>query len=199
MEDAEPHMKKLEQLVIATANANKYADLADLSREIADEVIFSPNLASLTIAETGRTYAANAQLKAESWSAASKLPSLADDSGLEVFALAGKPGLYSSRIVAGSDRDKVSWLLKELSGQVDRRARFVCAIALSLPDERTLITQGYCYGQIALTPCGKQGFGYDPVFIPDGYTKTFSELSFSQKNEISHRAAAMRRLYEYFM
>ena len=138
-------------------------------------------------------------LKARAWAEKSGLPCLADDSGLEVNALDGAPGLYSARVIPGNDDDKVSWLLSELQGIADRRARFAASLALCVPEEYTLITEGYCYGTITDSPRGNNGFGYDPVFVPDGYALTFAELDSEIKNSISHRTNAFRKIYAHFM
>ena len=110
------------------------------------------------------------------------------------MALGGAPGLYSSRIVPGRDFDKAEWLLSKLKGESYRRARFVAAVSLCIPSNYIIITGGYCHGTIAEHQFGNEGFGYDPVFIPDGYEQTFAELPPDVKNEISHRADAFRKL-----
>ena len=183
------------KLVIATTNEGKYREFcAIIGDSFPDGVIFAPEISPLAVEETGRTYAENAMLKARAWAEVSGLACLADDSGLEVNALDGAPGLYSARVVAGTDGDKVSWLLRELEGVQDRRARFAAALALCVPWEYTLITEGYCYGRIAESPAGGGGFGYDPVFVPDGYSGTFAELPAGVKNGISHRYNAFRKM-----
>ncbi len=190
-----------DKLVIATGNAGKYKEFKEIIRscsdEFADEIIFAPDMAAMIVEETGRSYSENALLKAKAWSEKSGLPCLADDSGLEIDALDGAPGLYSARIVKGNDSDKLSWLLCELADKSNRSARFAASLALSVPDEYMLITEGYCYGTIADFPRGINGFGYDPVFIPDGYNLTFAELSQDIKNKISHRANAFRKLISH--
>lgn len=187
------------KLVIATGNQGKYNEFARIIREaagenFADEIVFAPEISRLVVEETGKTYAENAMLKARAWALVSGLPCLADDSGLEVDALDGAPGLYSARIVPGIDADKVSWLLSQLEGIADRSARFVAALCLCVPGEYTLITEGFCAGKITDSPHGNNGFGYDPVFVPEGYTQTFAELDSSTKNLISHRTVAFRKL-----
>ncbi len=201
MEDAEPFMK-FDKLIIATGNAGKYREFLAIVNEAADfarEVIFAPEIAALVVDESGRTYAENAMLKARAWAAESGLPCLADDSGLEVSALGGAPGLYSARVIPGEDSGRVAWILSQLEGTADRRARFAASLALCVPDEYTLITEGCCYGTIAESPRGDNGFGYDPVFVPEGYTQTFAELSSHTKNLISHRTNAFRKIYAHFM
>ena len=204
MEDAEEiiMMFIFDKLVIATGNAGKYEEFKRIIRscsesesyEFAREIIFAPDIAKLIVDETGKSYSENSMLKAKAWSDISGLPCLADDSGLEVDSLNGAPGLYSARIVKGKDSNKVSWLLHELEHESNRNAHFTASLALSVPNEYMLITEGYCYGTIARIPKGINGFGYDPVFIPNGYTSTFAELSSSIKAQISHRADAFRKL-----
>ncbi len=187
------------KLIIATGNNNKYREFKQIISEtagnnFADEIIFAPELAHMTVNETGRSYSENSMLKATAWTQRSGLPCLADDSGLEVDALNGAPGLYSARTVQGNDNDKVSHLLSQLKGCSNRNAKFKAALCLCVPDEFILITEGLCSGTITESPRGSNGFGYDPVFIPDGYNQTFAELSGSIKNKISHRTDAFRKL-----
>jgi len=188
------------QLIMATRNAHK-------TREI--EQIFGPALAvrDLTahpeipeITESGTSFEENAKLKAIAVSR--KLPGLviADDSGLEVGALAGAPGVQSARYAGAnaSDKEKIAKLLRQLE-KVDakgdqRRARFCCVRAVAR-DGRVLATfEGVVEGKIAGRPCGSHGFGFDPIFIPDGFEQTFAELPVDVKNNISHRANAIRKL-----
>lgn len=190
-----------DKLIIATGNAGKYKEFTQIIRscsdEFAREIIFAPDMAKMIVEETGKSYSENAMLKAKAWADLSGLPCLADDSGLEVNALDGAPGLYSARIVTGNDNNKVSWLLHELGDKFNREARFAASLALCVPDEYILICEGHCYGTIAHSPAGINGFGYDPVFIPDGYELTFAELSGDIKNKISHRADAFRKLISH--
>ena len=184
----------LEMLIIATGNKGKYEEFRAIVGDFADEVVFAPEVGKLVVEETGRTYQQNAMLKATAWATKSGLPCLADDSGLEVEALNGVPGLFSARVLDGADGDKVSWLLSKLEGSANRKARFVASLALCVPNEYTIITEGYCYGSIALAPAGSNGFGCDPVFVPEGYSRTFAELDSGTKNSISHRTNAFRKL-----
>jgi len=146
--------------------------------------------------ENGVTYSENAIAKAQFYAAATGLVALADDSGLEVAALDGAPGVYSARYAGenASDADRRQLLLSELSktSNTDRRARFVCVVAIIDPSGSVLnLSEGICHGTITFTPRGDGGFGYDPLFIPDGYTETFAELPETLKNRISHRALAL--------
>ena len=187
------------RLIIATGNEGKYREFTEIIKNVsgegfAEEIIFAPDISRMIVEETGKTYAENAMLKARAWAEKSGCACLADDSGLEVEALEGAPGLYSSRVVSGNDSDHASWLLGQLEGVANRKARFVAALCLSVPAEFTLITEGYCYGRISEASRGDDGFGYDPVFLPDGYDMTFAELPGHVKNQISHRANAFRKL-----
>ena len=190
-----------DKLIIATRNAGKCKEFTEIIRscsgEFARGLIFAPDIAGMIVEETGKSYSENAMLKAKAWANKSGLPCLADDSGLEVDALDGAPGLYSARIIHGNDGGKISWLLHELEYKSNRRARFAASLALSVPNEYMLITEGYCYGTITHSQKGINGFGYDPVFIPDGYDLTFAELSSSVKNQISHRADAFRKIISF--
>ncbi|HJY31189.1 MAG TPA: RdgB/HAM1 family non-canonical purine NTP pyrophosphatase [Pyrinomonadaceae bacterium] len=150
-------------------------------------------------AEDGVTYAENAIAKARFYAAATGLLALADDSGLEVAALGGAPGVYSARYAGegASDADRRALLLAELSrvDARDRRARFVASVAIAHPNGEVLnLSEGICEGTITFEPRGNSGFGYDPLFVPDGYYQTFAELSDEVKNRISHRARALMRL-----
>ena len=147
-------------------------------------------------AENGDTYSANAIAKARVYASATGLLALADDSGLEVAALAGAPGVFSARYAGenASDADRRQLLLSELAkiGDKDRRARFVSSVAIADKDGYVLnVVEGICEGTITLGPRGNGGFGYDPLFVPDGYDQTFAELSEEIKNRISHRAKAL--------
>ena len=151
------------------------------------------------IEETGDTYEKNALIKARVWADASGLPAIADDSGLEVRALSWAPGIRSARAIAGSDRDRADWLLSEMAGTADRRACFVANLVIAFPGTQRALhggrdyfsVEGRCWGTIAHTCAGDNGFGYDPVFIPDGFNRTFGELPAEDKSRISHRAIAM--------
>jgi XTP/dITP diphosphohydrolase len=152
--------------------------------------------------ENGETYADNAILKARFYAAATGLWALADDSGLEVEALAGAPGVLSARYAGeeASDADRRKLLLSKLSKSDDkpRRARFVSVVAIANPEGTVLnISEGVCEGTMTVASRGTGGFGYDPLFIPDGYDQTFAELAQEVKNRISHRARALRKTLEF--
>jgi non-canonical purine NTP pyrophosphatase (RdgB/HAM1 family) len=147
--------------------------------------------------ENFTTFGENAIAKAQFYASATRLCALADDSGLEVEALGGAPGVFSARYAGANatDADRRSLLLTELgkTGETTRRARFVAVIAISKPNGEILnLSEGICNGTITFEPRGTGGFGYDPLFIPDGYEQTFAELPDAIKNQISHRARALQ-------
>ena len=150
--------------------------------------------------ETGRTFEENALIKARTVVLYTGRTALADDSGLEVDALDGAPGVRSARYAGpeATDRDNVLRLLDALDGisDADRTARFRCVMAVVAPDGRTWTAEGVCEGRILREPLGTSGFGYDPLFVPAGYENTFGELDAATKNRISHRAMALRRIAE---
>ena len=194
-------MKPL-RLVLATHNHGKRREWQALLEELPVTLVLPDELGlSELVEETGRTYLENALLKARTLAAASGLPALADDSGLEVEALDGAPGLHSARYILGGDEVRYRALLRALEGVPPERrgARFRCVAALVLPDGREFHTEGVCEGVIQTAPSGEGGFGYDPVFFLPEQGCTMAELSFEAKNRISHRARAaqaMRRVLE---
>lgn len=186
----------LKDLIIATGNEGKFHEFEFLfenyAKNFSGKLIFAPDFAKLIVEETGASYSENATLKARAWVAESGFACLADDSGLEAEALNGAPGIFSARVAKGHE---VEWILNALEGVSNRRARFAASLALCLPDaDKIFIAEGFCEGKIINEPRGKNGFGYDPVFIPDGYEKTFAELDSKIKNSISHRTKAFLNL-----
>ncbi len=147
------------------------------------------------VVEDGITYAENAIKKASVIAQYTGHLTLADDAGLEVNALHGAPGVNSKRWVGedATDAKRIASLLEALKGVTDRRARFVAAIAVVRPDTDPEVVIGICDGRITHTPAGESGFGYDPIFVPDGYEQTFAELGENIKNQISHRAKALQQ------
>ncbi len=186
------------RIVLASGNKNKYREMKDAFAPIGIELLYSRDFDTQTdVDETGSSYEENALLKAKAWSKALGLPAMADDSGLEVLALGGAPGVHSARAVPGTDQDRTNWLLSKMEDIKERRARFISCIAVVFPGiEEPLVYEGRCSGVIALKPSGMSGFGYDPIFIPDGYDKTFSELGDRVKTKISHRALAIKGIAE---
>ena len=184
-------------IVVATRNQHK----VDEYRALIDDD--SVELTSLLdypecpeIEENGKTFAENAALKAAAASKFCDSAAFADDSGLEVVALGGAPGIYSARYAETSEA-RIAKLLKAMENQTDRRARFVCNIAIAFNGEVIADFEGEVKGKIATAPRGEGGFGYDPVFIPDGYDLTMAELPAEEKNRISHRAVAFRKAAEF--
>jgi XTP/dITP diphosphohydrolase len=194
-------MRRIEsgsRLVMATHNAGKAREIAELLAPYKIEVVTAGSLGLPEPEETGDSFAANAEIKAEAAAKASGLPALADDSGLVVTALAGAPGIYSARW-AGPDKDfnlAMERVEKELTGKADRRAHFTCALALYWPDGFQLSVEGHVHGTLVWPTRGSKGFGYDPMFLPDGSRLTFGEMNPEAKHAISHRAAAFRRLVD---
>lgn len=191
------------QLLVATNNRGKIRELEELLAEL--PVVLKglndfQNVAE--VEETGKTFVENAVLKASSYALQTGFWALSDDSGLEVEALGGQPGVFSARYGGenATDEDRINKLLRELNKTNDksRRARFVCAMAIS--DEKGAIkftTEGICDGKITFKPRGANGFGYDPIFVPDGFEQTFGELSSTVKREISHRARAIIKIIRF--
>ncbi|MDD4159353.1 MAG: RdgB/HAM1 family non-canonical purine NTP pyrophosphatase [Synergistaceae bacterium] len=186
------------KIVFASRNKNKYREMRDVFAPMGVELLYSLDFdIQPEVDETGNSYEENSLLKARAWSMSLGIPALADDSGLEVLALGGAPGIHSARIVPGTDQDRMNWLLLKMENIKDRRARFVSCIAIVFPDrEKPLVYEARCSGTIALKPAGLSGFGYDPIFMPDGYDKTFSELGDHIKTKISHRALAIKGIAE---
>ena len=184
-------------LLVATRNRGKLRELKELLSELPMVLRDLDAFPAIkTIPETGRTFAENAILKAGGYARQTGVFTLADDSGLEVDALEGAPGVLSARHAGAgaSDRERVDKLLRELAGFPDamRRARFISIIAVADPNGEIInISQGICEGRMAQQPRGSHGFGYDPIFIPDEYDETLGELSAETKNRISHRARAL--------
>jgi XTP/dITP diphosphohydrolase len=191
-------LKKGMRLVIASHNEGKVREIADLLVPYGIEVVSAGRLGLPEPKETGASFAENAALKAEAAARSSGLPALADDSGLEVKALAGEPGIHSARW-GGETRDfglAMQRVHRELdaSGAKDWRANFTCALALAAPQEEAQWFEGKVFGTIVWPPRGTRGFGYDPIFVPEGYSETFGEMEPVSKDAISHRARAFEKL-----
>jgi XTP/dITP diphosphohydrolase len=182
--------------VIATHNKGKLAEIDELLQPFHIDVVGAGTLGLPEPEETGASFEANAGLKAHAAADGSGLPALADDSGLVVPALGGEPGIYSARW-AGPRRDfsiAMRTVEDRLQGKSDRRAHFVAALALAWPDGHAEVFRGEAHGVLIWPPRGTKGFGYDPMFLPDGYERTFGELDPAEKHRISHRADAFRKL-----
>ncbi|WP_061214139.1 XTP/dITP diphosphatase [Syntrophomonas wolfei] len=186
------------ELLLATRNRKKKLELQEILRELDLNIITLEELPSLAeVEEDGNSFAENAIKKAVFTARASGKVCLADDSGLVVDALGGQPGIYSARFAGESagDEENNQKLLKlmEMIEEDQRTARFVCVIALSDAQGNVQTVEGRCEGKIALVPAGKGGFGYDPLFIPRGYTQSFALLPSATKNLISHRGKALEQ------
>ncbi len=190
------------RVVLATANPGKQREFAVLLAPYGVQLLLQSSLGIVSAEETGDTFAANALLKARHAAAGSRLPALADDSGLEVDALCGRPGIHSARYAGPvvSDEANNRLLLAELQSVPDheRTARYRCALALvrSADDAEPLLADGVWEGRITGIAAGEEGFGYDPLFVPAGMAITAAQLSAEQKNRLSHRSAALRQLLE---
>ncbi len=195
-------LKPGDRLLIASHNPGKVREIQDLLAPYGITVVSAAELNLPEPVEDGSSFAENAAIKAESCARLANLPALSDDSGLEVAALDGAPGIYSARW-AGPEKDfsqamaKIEEALqaKGASTPEQRRANFTCALALATPEGETRIFEGKVFGTLVWPPRGSHGFGYDPIFQPDGYDITFGEMAPEDKHRISHRA----RAFSHFM
>ena len=192
---------KITKLVVASHNEGKIAEIKSLLTPLRIEVSSAKDLRLGDVEETGKTFEENAKIKANAISLMCGLPCLADDSGLCIDALDGRPGVYSARYAPNRDFDEgMKMLLKEMSDaeKKTRKAHFSCCMALACPNEKVKIFEGRVDGEIAEQPKGTNGFGYDPIFIPEGYEQTFAELGDDVKNQISHRRRALEKFINEF-
>ena len=184
----------IKKLVLASHNQGKIDELSQMLAPFGVEIVSARDLSLPDVEETGTTFAENAALKAEALSKASGLPCLADDSGLCVDALGGRPGVYSARY-APDTLSRISKLLGELAlvPSSSRNAHFACVLALKVPGEEVKLFEGKVEGKIIFECRGNHGFGYDPIFVPNGFDKTFAEMSKQEKAAISHRGRALEK------
>ena len=187
------------KLVLATRNQGKIVELQRIIAEVMPEVELIgtdsfPNLDD--VEETEDSFIGNALLKAHAVAKATGLPAIADDSGLSVHALNGAPGIFSARYAGthGDDLANLNKVLKNMDGVLDRSAAFHCAAAFAKPNGFELVVEEKLLGRLTTTPIGESGFGYDPIFIPDGFEITTAQMDPSLKDEISHRGMAFRAL-----
>ncbi|WGV23777.1 RdgB/HAM1 family non-canonical purine NTP pyrophosphatase [Halotia branconii] len=179
-------------LVVATSNPGKLREMQAYLADSDWELTLKPE--ELEVEETGDTFAANACLKASQIAQATGEWAIADDSGLEVDALNGVPGVYSARY-ANNNSERIARLLRELGNEVNRQAQFVCAVAIARPDGAIVLqSEGICRGEILHAPRGNGGFGYDPIFYVPDKQLTFAEMGRELKGSISHRGQALKAL-----
>ena len=187
-----------QKLVIASHNQGKVVEIRALLEPFAVQVLGAADLGLPEPEETGESFAGNASIKAEAAARQSGEMALADDSGLCVAALDGQPGIYSARW-AGPEKDfriamaRIECELKNKAAN-DTRSWFVCALALTAPGQTTGIFEGRVFGNLTFPPRGSKGFGYDPIFVPEGYRQTFGEMDPDKKHAMSHRARAFAKL-----
>ena len=192
-----------QSLLVATQNKGKLEELRQLLEDLPLALYGLSDFPNVeTVPETGESFIENASLKAGGYAAQTGLLTLADDSGLEVDALGGAPGIRSARYAGegASDADRTAGLLAELSDipAAERSARFVSAVAIATSEGQVInVSVGTCDGHIDFAPHGSEGFGYDPVFIPGGYDQSFGELESAIKNQLSHRARALSGTREF--
>jgi XTP/dITP diphosphohydrolase len=187
------------KVLAATKNRGKLGEIAQILAASGITVVSPRDIGlDLDVHEDGLTFEENAVAKALAWHRASGLPCLADDSGLCVDALEGRPGVHSARFagVGAGDRENYELLLSLMEGVRNRSARFVCVVALALAEDRVITAKGQCEGLILTGPVGEGGFGYDPVFLDPASGRTFAQLSDAEKNAISHRKRALEALQE---
>lgn len=191
----------MRRIVIATNNLGKIQEIRQILGDLPFELLSLRDAGiSIKVEEDQDSFEGNARKKALEVAKYTGYPALADDSGLEVAALGGKPGVYSARFAGenATDEQNNAKLLKMMEGipYEKRQAVFRCVVVLAYPDGRMLEATGECYGRIGFKPSGSGGFGYDSLFIVDGLGKTFAELTSEEKNRVSHRGIALRRLKE---
>jgi len=189
-------------LVIASHNEGKVKEIREMLALLPLKILSAKDVSLDEPEETGKTFSENAELKARHASDHSSFPALADDSGLTIPALGGAPGIYSARW-AGPNKDfsvafsRIQDELKKTTENLSPPAYFICVLSLCMPNGKTYSFEGRIDGKLTFPPRGKMGFGYDPVFIPDGYDKTFAEIDPAEKNRISHRARAFAALSQF--
>lgn len=189
-----PKLAPGQRLVVASHNEGKVREISALLAPLGVEAVAASTLGLAEPEETGVTFAENAALKAKAAARASGLWALADDSGLEVFALGGAPGIYSARW-AGADKNfsgAMARVWRELDGR-DPAARFVCVLALAQPGGGVECFEGEARGRVVWPPRGDKGFGYDPIFEPEGQARTFGEMTHEEKLPLTHRARAFEK------
>ena len=184
----------MSQFLAATANPHKLEEIRSILQPHGVDVACPQDIGGLPdLPETGTTFKQNAEMKAMAAAGISGMTAFADDSGLEVTALGGEPGVYSARYLGeeATDAERMQKILDELADADDRSARFVCVVALATPQGVVGTVEGEIRGHIAAAPAGECGFGYDPIFVPDGHEQTFAQMSADDKHAVSHRGRAL--------
>lgn len=193
----------MKKIILATKNKGKAKEFKEIFGSIGIDIVTLLDLKEdiPEIEETGETFEENAAIKAETIANRFQMPVMGDDSGLEIDALEGRPGVYSARYAGleKSDQKNMEKVLSELAGveQDQRTARFVCVLALAVPGKETILKRGTCEGRIGFEPIGDKGFGYDPIFYPEGYDQTMAQLDSKEKNRISHRRDAINKMMDW--
>lgn len=182
------------KVLLASNNGHKIKEIKEILGDFFDVVSLREAGVESDPEETGATFEENARIKAVAGMKASGMPCIADDSGLEVFALDGLPGVMSARYAGGHGDDSANneKLLRELENASDRSARYVCVICMAFPNGHEIVARGECRGTILKEARGEGGFGYDPLFFFPQFGKTFAEITAEEKNEVSHRKSALR-------
>jgi XTP/dITP diphosphohydrolase len=194
-------MAHKQSLVLATRNPGKTREIRELLNNFPVEIKNLDDFGPIPdVQEDGTTFDENAFKKASFTAKVLGLPALADDSGLEVEALGGAPGVHSARYAGPSatDQERAAKLLQEMEGKTNRAAAFMCVISVAVPSGVALTYEGRCEGLIAEAPAGENGFGYDPIFYYPPLKKTFAQLSPAEKNRVSHRGKALAEVKEEF-
>jgi len=193
-------MHKPDKIIFASHNEKKIAEIREILTPYGITVLSASDLELPDVAETGTTFEENAYIKAAAAAKIKNIPCLADDSGLCVDAIGGRPGVYTARYAPNRDFNKgMDKLLKELeeTNPLNRAAHFSCVIVLAFPDGSHKAFEGRVDGNIATKKTGSAGFGYDPIFIPTGFNRSFAEFSGEEKNKISHRGRALQKFISY--
>ena len=193
-------MQKFKKIIFASHNEGKISEIKNMLKPLGISVLSGNDLQLPDVDETGATFEENAYIKAIAAAKQQNIPCIADDSGLCVDAIGGRPGVYSARYAPDRDFDKgMDKLLQELkeTNSDNRAAHFSCVLVLAQPDGSYKAFEGRVDGHIAQKKSGKKGFGYDPIFIPTGYTRSFAEFDSVEKNKISHRGRALQKFINY--
>ncbi|MBN1151379.1 RdgB/HAM1 family non-canonical purine NTP pyrophosphatase [candidate division WOR-3 bacterium] len=190
------------KILLATNNQDKRKEISEVLFSCPVEIVLPETWRTTSlpdVIEDGKTYEENSLKKARSYSLWSGLNSLADDTGLEVEALKGEPGVYSARYAGenASYKDNIDLLLEKLKGEENRMAKFVCVVCLFLANSENYFFRGEIRGRITYSTHGNKGFGYDPIFLPEGHAETFAQMPQKLKNSISHRALALKAFSDW--